>query len=79
MKTQKTKTHQPDFIVNTHYACREQLQKFGGKTPCCGCFPHEGCDITTNNLTPKQKLIKKAVKRAVVEYGDALKKLGEEE
>lgn len=25
----------------THYTCKEMLEKLGGKAPCCGCSKHE--------------------------------------
>lgn len=25
----------------THYVCKEQLEKYGGKTKCCGCTKHD--------------------------------------
>ena len=83
-------THEPDFIGDTHggegsthYACEEQIKELGGKVECCACNNHEckyGHDavILEDEVTPRQKLIEKAVKRAVVEYGDALKKLSKE-
>lgn len=29
----------------THFVCDKKLKEEGGNAKCCGCFPHEGCDL----------------------------------
>lgn len=31
----------------THAVCKVRLKAFGAKAPCCICFPHDGCDLTS--------------------------------
>ena len=31
---------------DTHYACKEMIEKYGGKAKCCSCTGHN-CDIAT--------------------------------
>jgi hypothetical protein len=35
----------------THSVCDDQLRKLGNDAPCCGCFPHGGCEISSMDRT----------------------------
>lgn len=43
-------------MIDTHFACDEQLKKLGGKTPCCGCSGHL-CKSTETNVEKTEKSI----------------------
>ena len=33
---------------STHSCCNTRLKKEGGKSKCCYCFEHEGCELVNN-------------------------------
>ena len=53
----------------THSACKEMIEKFGGKTLCCTCVGHDKCVLYTHEkkLFPSEKQQKVEDKKSRIE------------
>lgn len=41
----------------THTACKARLDKEGGKSRCCYCVPHEGCDFDHTKSSTIEEIV----------------------
>lgn len=41
----------------THWACEDRIEKEGGKSRCCECYPHGNCFARTVTLETKEQVL----------------------
>ena len=37
-------------VGTTHAVCNQKLSDYGSNAKCCGCFPHEDCELKEKSI-----------------------------